>query len=61
MPAGTQSQSIRDELAPSLDRRVGPAGPAATRPRDGSQCSTLRATSASPSPRGQARLSLIHI
>eukprot|EP00969_Alexandrium_andersonii_P260633 11522869-Alexandrium_andersonii.AAC.1 len=49
---------MREELAPSLERRVGPAGPVATRPRDSGHCSTRRATSASLSPRGQERSAL---
>eukprot|EP00969_Alexandrium_andersonii_P091679 4046886-Alexandrium_andersonii.AAC.1 len=57
-PVGTRSQSMREELAPSLERRAGPAGPAATSPRDSNHCSTRKATSASPSPRGRERSAL---
>eukprot|EP00969_Alexandrium_andersonii_P208089 9191535-Alexandrium_andersonii.AAC.1 len=49
---------MREALAPSLERRVGPAGPAATKPRARSHCSTRRATSASPSFLGHERSAL---
>eukprot|EP00969_Alexandrium_andersonii_P181033 7999392-Alexandrium_andersonii.AAC.1 len=49
---------MREELDPSLERLVGPAGPAATSPRESNKCSTRRATSASLSLRGQERSAL---
>eukprot|EP00969_Alexandrium_andersonii_P294363 13010554-Alexandrium_andersonii.AAC.1 len=48
-----QRQSIRHALAPSLERRARPAGPAPTKPRDRSQRSTQRDSHLAVAPRAR--------